>query len=131
MPEFLVPQNSLSAPAATGLAARRVVNMSTNGSKLRYPVAGGSWDGVLFGDSSTGSTAAVSLPLQVGGVALIEAAGSTVHAGHLVTATSIGRVAIWSTGKVAVGKVLMGSSGSTGRLLSVLLYHVGHSTLLS
>lgn len=131
MPEFLAPTHSIPLLASTGIASHRVVNLSTNGGILRYPANGGVWDGVTWADSSTGSTEdGQVLAVQVGGVALIEAAGSTVAAGDLVAASSVGRVIKWTTGKIGIGKVVDGSSGSTGRLLSVLLYHLAHSTAI-
>jgi hypothetical protein len=126
MPEF-VGFPPVSMPASTGLKQRRFVLMSTAG-VLRYPANGYPADGVLYGDSSTGSTEDVSLPVQIAGIAMVEAAGSSVHVGHWVMSSSVGRATLWTTGKVAAGKVVSGASGTTGRILSVLLKGQGAST---
>lgn len=126
MPEF-VGQPVPSGPASTGLKSRRFVGMSTAG-VLRYPANGASIDGVTFADSSTGSTRDVSLAVQIIGIADVEAAGGTLHVGQLVKASSVGRAVAWTTGAICVGKVWSGSSGTTGRILSVHLNQFGHST---
>ena len=119
----------ITLPATTNLAQHRFVTMNSTG-KLGYPANGATVVGVLFGDSSTGSTQDRHLPVQIGGVADVEAAGSTLAAGALVAASSVGRVIAWTTGKIGVGQILYGSSGSTGRVVGVLLNTFGHSTAI-
>jgi hypothetical protein len=129
MPEF-IGQPVPSGPASTGLKSRRFVQMSTAG-VLRYPTNGTMVDGVLFADSSTGSTRDVSLGVQILGIAEVEAAGGTLHVGQFVAASSVGRAITWTTGKICVGKVWSGSSGTTGRILSVHLNQFAHSTAIT
>lgn len=129
MPEFIV-EPTVSIDATTGLKSQRLVTLSTSSGKLVYPANGADVVGVTFADSSTGSTRDVRLPVQLYGVANIEAAGSTESAGARVAASSVGRVVKWSTGKICVGRIVYGSSGSTGRVVGVLLSQFAHSTLI-
>lgn len=131
MPEFNTEFNSVPIPAATGIKSRRFVQVSTNGGVLRYPKNGDPIDGVTFADSSTNTTRKQALGVQYGGVVMVEAAGGNTHAGHHVAASSVGRAITWTTGKIAVGKCVWGSSGTTGRILSVLINQWGHSTAVT
>jgi hypothetical protein len=128
MPEY-IGQPVPAGPASTGLKNRRFATMSTAG-VLRYPVNGSLPSGVLFADSSTGSTRDVSLGVQIVGIAEVEAAGGSLSVGDLVAASSVGRAIAWTTGKVGVGRVWAGSSGTTGRIISVHLQPFGHSTAI-
>lgn len=130
MPEF-VAQPTISIDATTGLKSQRLVTLSTATGKLIYPANGADVVGVTFADSSTGSTRDVRLPVQIGGVANVEAAGSSQSAGARVAASSVGRVVAWTTGKICVGRIVYGSSGSTGRVVGVLLNQYAHSTALT
>lgn len=128
MPEY-VGQPVPAAAASTGLKSRRFVKMSTAG-VLRYPANGGVVSGVTFADSSTGSTRDVALACQIVGIAEVEAAGGTLSVGDLVAASSVGRAIAWTTGKIGIGTCWAGSSGTTGRIVSVHLQTFGHSTLI-
>lgn len=129
MPEF-IGAGPFSVPATTGIKSKRFVALNSTSGKLRYPANGALAIGVTFADSSTGSTNDVSLAVQAYGVAEVEAAGSTLAAGALIAASSVGRAIIWSTGKMGLGQMVYGSSGSTGRIVSVLLKPFGHSTAI-
>lgn len=130
MPEFIVTP-TISIDATTGLKSQRFVTMSTSSGKLAYPANGADIVGVTFADSSTHSTKDIRLPVQFAGVANVEAAGSTQAAGARVAASSVGRVVAWTTGKICVGRLVYGSSGSTGRVVGVLLNQFAHSTALT
>lgn len=127
MPEF-IGAPPVSIDATTGLKSRRFVTLSTASGKLVYPANGADIVGVTFADSSTASTRDIRIGVQYSGVAEVEAAGSTQSAGARVAASSVGRVVAWTTGKICVGRILYGSSGSTGRIVSVLLNQWAHST---
>lgn len=128
MPEF-IGAGPFSVPATTGIKSKRFVTLDSAG-KLVYPAVGMPVTGVTFADSSTGSTRDVSLAVQAYGIAEVEAAGSTLAAGALIAASSVGRAVIWSTGRISVGQMIYGTSGTTGRIVSVLLKTFGHSTLV-
>lgn len=130
MPEF-ISHPTVSIPATTGLKSYRLVTLSTATGKLVYPANGADVIGVTFADSSTHSTKDISLPVAMGNVVDVEAAGSTQSAGARVAASSIGRVVAWTTGKIQVGRIVFGSSGTTGRIVGVALNQFGHSTALT
>ena len=113
----------ITVPATTGLAAFRFVKIDSAG-KAAYPAAGIAPIGVSL-VSTTGSTRDVAIPVQIVGVAKVSAPGSTVAKGDIVSASSVGRARALSAGDYAVGYVVDGSSGSTGRILSVLLQNIG------
>lgn len=130
MPEFIVTP-TVSVDATTGLKSQRFVTLSTATGKLVYPANGAEIVGVTFADSSTNSTVDVRIGIQMYGVANVEAAGSSLSAGARVAASSIGRAVAWTTGKIMVGRIFYGSSGSTGRIVGVGLNQVAHSTSLT
>lgn len=61
--------------------------------------------------------------VMINGLSKVVAAGSTVSVGDLISASSLGR-AIAASGFVA-GRVVSGSSGSTGRVLTVNIEQLG------
>lgn len=130
MPEFIV-QPTISVDATTGLKSQRFVTLSTASGKLIYPANGADIIGVTFADSSTASTRDIRIGVQAYGVANVEAAGSSQSAGARIAASSVGRAVVWTTGKICVGRLLYGSSGSTGRVVGVLLNQYAHSTSLT
>lgn len=130
MPEF-IGSPPISVDATTGLKSKRFVTLSTASGKLVYPANGADIVGVTFADGSTASTRDIRIGLQYSGVADVEAAGSTQSAGARVAASSVGRVVAWTTGKICVGRIVYGSSGSTGRIVGVLLNQFAHSTSLT
>lgn len=130
MPEFIV-EPTVSIDATTGLKSQRFVTLSTATGKLVYPANGADIVGVTFADSSTASTKDIRIGVQCYGIANVEAAGSTQSAGARVAASSVGRVVAWTTGKICVGRLVYGSSGSTARVVGVLLNQYGNSTSLT
>lgn len=128
MPEFITGP-PFTVTATTGLKRRRFVTVNSAG-KLAYPVNGATVAGVLFADSSTGSTEEEGRAVQAYGIAEVEATGSTLAAGALVKSSSVGLVTAWTTGSIGVGQIVYGTSGTTGRVVSVLLKSFGHSTAI-
>lgn len=120
-------------PQSTGLRRGRFVAVGTNG-KLKYPAAGGSGViGVLISEGTTGSTAVpkrggtVQL-LGAGGIAKVEAVGGTLSRGStvaFVSASSRGMAKASTAAGRRLGYVVAGTSGSTGRMLTVLLAPMG------
>lgn len=110
--------------ASTGLKPRRFMTVNTSG-RAQYPAAGVAVCGASV-SGSTGSTMdyqAVSILAY--GIARVEAAGGALKQGAQCKATSVGRASSLTAGDYAVGFVIDGSTGSTGRVLSVLLYPIG------
>lgn len=86
--------------------------------------------GVLISSGTTGSTDASAKygTIQIAGVAKIEAASSTLAAGNLCSASTLGQVTPASTAGVVIGRVIDGSSGGANRVLSVHISQVVHGT---
>jgi Uncharacterized conserved protein (DUF2190) len=119
---YEIPGQMVTVPAgSTTLVQFTFVTLSTSG---RAVVAsnGASVFGVLQNKPTlTGQAASV----MINGVSKVLAHGSTVAAGDLISASSVGYVAALSAGDYAVGRVVSGSSGSTGRVLTVAIEPVG------
>lgn len=123
--------NPITLPlASTGIRSHRFVVLDSTGG-CDYPDAstvGGSVSGVLVSSGTTGSTDASSAygAIQTAGVALVEAESSTLAAGALVSASSVGRAQpATNAGDFVVGRIVAGSSGGANRQVSVLLQPLG------
>lgn len=118
--------------ASTGIRGPyRMVSRSTaglkypNGSTLGEPVTG-----VLISSGSAGSTdhtVHTGGVVQMGGIAKVEAEASTLSAGNLFAASTVGRAMPVTAGAFVVGRVLEGSSGGANRVLTVALSPLGTS----
>lgn len=111
--------------ASTGLAQYRFCTVSSTGGAA-YPAVGQPVVGVLR-SGSTGSTrdGTACEVYPPGTIAKVAAVSSTLSAGDSCIATSVGYADVAGAGEYAVGKVIKGSSGGTGRILSVLLTNIG------
>ena len=114
-----------SRPAnSTGMRPRRFVTVNTS-EYAQYPANGAAAAGV----SVTGSTGSTKDQQPIGilsfGVARVEALTGALKAGAQCKATSVGYASSLSAGDYAVGLVVAGSTGGTGRVLSVLVYPIG------
>ena len=122
---YEVPANGFTLPATTGLTKYRFVTMNTSG-KLAYPSLGAAVVGVI---NSHGTTASTEDPQYVTvvdrGIVKVEAGASTQSAGDLVAASSIGRAVASTAGSYVVGRIVAGSSGGAGRIVSVQLLPIG------
>ena len=119
---YEIPDQVITLPATTGIPAFRFVNF--NGSKLVLATSEGDFDGVTY-ESSTGSTADRSVGIITQGVARVTANGSTASAGDQIAVGPGGRAMAVAAGDYVVGKIIDGTSGSTGRVVTVLLKHTG------
>lgn len=117
----------LTLPCSTGITRHRLVTMNTSG-LVAYPAAGALATMVTVSKGSTGSTAdgqfVSVMPLSRAARVNVEAAGSTLSAGDLIATSSRGRVVAASSNSWMLGQIIGGSSGSTGRVLSVLPFIV-------
>lgn len=112
---------------STGLKPRRFVTVNSN-EKAQYPASGAVVVGALV-TGSTGSTRAdQSVTILSGIIVKVEAAGGALKAGMQCQASSIGRATTMKTGGSAVGFVVSGSTGSTGRVVAVLFAPYGVTT---
>lgn len=120
---YEIPGQLITVPASTDLSASQYRFVTVNGSgQAALPANGASIAGVLQNKPTVGGQAAT---IMINGVSKVKAAGSTVAAGDIVSASSVGFAVALSAGDYAVGRVLAGSSGSTGRVLTVLLQNIG------
>ena len=113
----------ITLPQTTGLRRGRFVAVNTAG-KLVYPALGDfKVIGVLVSEGTTGSATTPKRggTVQIQGVAKVEAAGGTLARGAVVQSSSVGRAKASTAGAFAVGTCVAGTSGSTNRMLSVLL----------
>lgn len=115
-------------PASTGILGSstapvkfRFVTVNASG-QAAFPAAGASVAGVLQGNVTRVNEAAT---IFGAGISKVEATGSTVAVGDLVATSSVGKAVALSGGAYAVGRVVLGSSGSSGRYLTVRLESIG------
>lgn len=87
--------------------------MDTTGNNL--PV------GVLYGVTKTTSTEAEAVPVAYGGVVKVQALASTMSVGNWVAASSSGMAVAPSTDGYVFGRVIEGTSGAAGRILTVIV----------
>lgn len=119
---YEIPGKMITLQASTDLSSYqyRFVTVDANG-KAALAGNGTSILGVLQNKPSDDQAASI----MIDGVSKVKAAGSTVAAGDLITSSSVGFAAAAAAGEYVVGRVLSGSSGSTGRMLTVALQPVG------
>lgn len=77
--------------------------------------------GTLYGRTSTTSTDTEPVPVAISGVVKLQMAGSTLAAGDFVSVSTDGFGIAPSTDGYVFGRIVSGSSGSTGRVHSVLI----------
>lgn len=93
-------------------ASGNAIIMDTTGNNLAF--------GVLYGrTNTTSSTGSEAVPVAVAGVVKVRAAGSTMAVGNWVAASSAGLAIAPSTDGYVVGRIIAGTSGTTGRILTM------------
>lgn len=119
---YEIPGQLITLAASTDMSGYQY-RFVTVGSDGRAALAGNGLTvaGVLQNKPTEDQAATI----MINGVSKVKAAGSTVAAGDLISASSVGLAAALGAGDYAVGRVLLGSSGSTGRVFSVLLQNIG------
>lgn len=118
-----IPDLVVTLEASTDLSARQfhAVVVNSAGMAALPGAAGLPIYGVLQNKPIEGEAGTV----MNSGITKMFAAGSTLAVGDLVAASSIGRAIVPGAGAYAIGRVVFGSSGSTGRILSVALMPIG------
>lgn len=120
---YEIPDLLVTLPASTGVLNTQyrfvVVNSAGNAA---FPAVGTAIFGVLQNKPTVSGDACT---IMVSGISKVEAPGSTVAMGDTVSASSVGRAIALGAGHYAVGQVISGSSGSTGRYLTVNLSPIG------
>lgn len=111
---------------STALAQYTFVAMSsTRTNTVVAPAAGAAVIGVMVSDYPSSTELYKAVSVQTAGIAKVSAPASTVSFGDLVSASTAGQVKALGAGDYAVGRVVDGSSGGAGRILSVLLMPIG------
>lgn len=122
---FSNAQPTVSMVAGTTFSSSdlyKFVSINASGQAIIGPSTGAGTTvvGTLLSNTST-SGAGVE-PVTIGvlsGIGKVRMAGSTAHAGNIVAASSNGFGIAPSTNKAQLGTIVSGSSGSTGRVVSV------------
>lgn len=119
---YEIPGQMVTLEASTDLSAYqyRFVTIDANG-KAALAGDGVPVYGVLQNKPSGGQAASV----MINGLTKIITDASTMSAGDLVASSSVGMAAAPGAGEYTVGRVVYGSSGSTGRVLTVALEPIG------
>lgn len=114
---YEIPGQMITLPASTDLSGMQYhfVAITADG-RVDHAGAGAAVLGVLQNKPTEDQAASV----MVNGVSKIKAAGGTLSEGMQAKSDAAGR-ATASTGDVVSGTIIFGSSGSTGRVLSILL----------
>lgn len=113
---------------ATGLKQYIAVSVDASG-RIVKPALGAPVLGILQSSGTTGLTSAQATAragvVQVYGVSKLYAAGSTMDAGDKWATSSKGWAVPTTAGAYTCGFVIGGSSGSTGRYLTVSIQPIG------
>jgi hypothetical protein len=130
---FEIPGQMITLPASTLVASSsggdsdryRFVSVSTAG-QATHPSSGAAAIGVLQNQPKTENDMAT---VMVSGVSKVKLnAASTVGVPDLVAVSTDGEVIALAAGDAAVGRIVAGTSGGAGRIVSVLIGSVGGST---
>jgi len=117
----------ISAPSGTTFAEADLykgVGISATGGAVLYSAAAGATGGAgcvgtLYSVTST-TVAGEAVSIGIGPVLKAFAAGSTSHAGNIMTFATADAHLVAATTNDPFGVVLAGSSGSTGRILTII-----------
>ena len=104
----------------TGIAQYRFVDISTAGNVI-YTVASGPSIGITQ-SGTTGSTVdPTHIDVMINGVSKLAVSTASTHGvGEIVAATSRGSLKTMAAASVPCGRVVAGTSGGAGRVVSVL-----------
>ena len=119
---YEVTSGPLTLVSSTGITRHRFVAFTSG--KVTYPAVGALATMVTVSKGTTGSTEdgqfVSCIPLSNCSAVMVEAAGSTLSAGDLVSASSRGKIVAGSSDVWILGQIISGSSGSTGRILTIV-----------
>lgn len=122
---YEIPGRTITLEAAADLSSNQFhfVGVDSNGKAALAITSTGDGDvlGILQNKPSLGQAASI----MIDGVSKVVAAGSTLAAGDLCTNSTAGTATPHTAGDMIRGRVLYGSSGSTGRVLTVALQDIG------
>ena len=120
---YEIPGQMITLPASTNMSSDQYKFVTVNGSgQAALAGDGAAIIGVLQNKPTAGTQAA---SIMINGVSKVKAAASTVAEGDLIASSSVGLAVAPGAGDYTVGRVIDGSSGSAGRILTVLLQNIG------
>ncbi len=125
---FEIPGFAFTLPAATDLSTNqyRFMAIDTNGDVGLPATTATAILGVLQNKPTVAGQAA---SIMINGISKITAPASTVAEGDIVQASTLGQAVAHATGGNAIGRIVGGSSGGAGRVLSVLLAPYGSTAI--
>ncbi len=126
---YEIPGFAFTLPAAADLSASQYtfVTIDASGEAVLPATTGEGVLGVLQNKPTAQGQAA---SIMVNGISKITAPASTLAEGDLVEASTDGEAVPLGTGASAVGRIVSGSSGGAGRLLSVLIQSLGSTQVV-
>ena len=125
---FEIPGFAFTLPAAANLSTSQYTFMTIDagGEAFLPATTGEAILGVLQNKPTVQGQAA---SIMVNGISKITAPASTVSNGDLVEASTLGQAIALAAGGNAVGRIVGGSSGGAGRVLSVLITPYGSTAI--
>lgn len=122
---YEIPGKSITLEASTDLSAAQFHFVGVDGDGKAQLSILSTGDGDVLGILQNKPTEGQASSIMIDGVSKVYAAGSTLAAGDLVGNTTAGRAGVRTAGDSIRGTVLFGSSGSTGRILTMVLQDIG------
>lgn len=118
---YEIPGRTITLAASTDLSAAQFhfVGVDSAGQAQLSILSTG--DGDVLGILQNKPTEGQAASIMIDGVSKVYAAGSVLAAGDLVGNTTAGRAGVRTAGDHVRGQVLFGSSGSTGRILTMVI----------
>lgn len=125
---FEIPGFAFTLPAAADLSTNqyRFVAIDASGEVGLPATTATAILGVLQNKPTVQGQAA---SIMINGISKITAPASTVAEGDIVQASTLGQAVAHATGGMAIGRIVGGSSGGAGRVLSVLLAPYGSTVI--
>jgi hypothetical protein len=122
---YEIPGQAITLEAGADLSSNQFhfVGVDSNGRAALAITSTG--DGDVFGVLQNKPTLGQAASIMLNGVTKIVCAGSTLSAGDLVTNSTAGTAAVHTAGDMIRGRIISGSSGSTGRVLTMALQDIG------
>jgi len=124
---YEIPGRTITLEAAADLSASQFhfVGVNSAGKAALAILSTGTGDvlGILQNKPIAGQAASI----MIDGVSKVVSQGSTLAAGDLVGNSTSAKANVVAAGDMIRGTILYGSSGSTGRVLTMVLQNIGSS----
>lgn len=122
---YEIPGRTITLAASTDLSAGQFhfVGVASDGRAELAILSTG--DGNVLGILQNKPTEDQAASIMIDGVSKIVAQGSTLSAGDLVGNSTSAKANVVASGDMIRGRIIYGSSGSTGRVLTMVLQDIG------